>query len=575
MAIIAKAQQRFNAVIGGSVSHLMNVYDDTGLPLDASEITGNHGSLTGLLSETIVGGKVQITVDASALAAGVYWYEGRASTNGGAAWTNFDGEIEAYAEDIETINIGAGATHPMTADLPSAGKTSLIINFGSSTSTLDGTGSNFTITEAALLGRVELNGPGICTRLGDAATDGIHIVSSGDGAFISDQIEFDQCGAIYYEHYSKFDGYVEFTSNIIKTNSVVPAGSGASGPDSLYQFTIKTNGNQQYPNTFDGNRIGKSWLFLDNASDLTIEDNVFQGNRAGVQAGDSIRWTYQRNYMDTKHVNTWSQVSGLTWTNPPDEFADNIFRGAQWQIRFGAGSVLDSVFADAWAENHIDASGHTSDALIDRNIFLPLTQTTATNYVGAIAVRGDNIKIRHNTVAGGAQPPFPFVVINEGFVLEEFVDNLVTGLEINRGVTGDAAVAPCSAGGIAQNISGSPLRPSSTPNRMTTATNNGWFDNASADADAYEDYGVGTVTGSPGTNDVNDDPEFVTGTYTFPSDGDIWALTDTVTEILTAIRAAFTLGASSPMRGAGTGGSHIGAVQAAVGGAPRYLLVAN
>jgi hypothetical protein len=65
----------------------------------------------------------------------------------------------------------------------------------------------------------------------------------------------------------------------------------------------------------------------------------------------------------------------------------------------------------------------------------------------------------------------------------------------------------------------------------------------------------------------------VTGTYTFPDDADIWDRTDTVTDMLAAIRAAFTLASGSPMRGAASDDTHIGAVQDdAPGGGRRFLL---
>jgi hypothetical protein len=582
VAIIAKATQRFNAPIQVTpTTHLLNIYDDGGLPLDAVEITDQIGTLVGRISVAIVGGQAEFTIDTDGLAAGIYWYDARASTNGGSSWTTLSGsDIEVYSIDTETINIGAGSTHTLTADLPSAGKTSLIINFASSTSTLDGSASNFKIIEAALLGRVELNGPGICTRLGDSSTDAIDIVASGDGVFICDQIEFDQCGSISYGHYAHNDGYYEFTDNTIKTNSVVPIGAAAGSPDSFYQIQITGPGNQQYPNLLTGNRIGKGWIDLQNASDVQIEDNVMQGLRCGLIAGPTPRWTYKRNYLDCQmSLSTWSQVTALSWTLPPDEWEDNIFRGGQFQVRVlaGGGSVVDSVFADPWAENSIDAPGDAADTIIDRNIFLPLTQTTATNGSGWIAVRGDNVKVRHNTVAinGSTATEMPFVSIYEGEILEEYVDNLVTGLLVTRGpaLAGDAAISPADGSGIPQAITGSPLRPGSTPNRITTATNNGWFDNDSADADDYEEYGVGTVTGSPGTDDVTGDPLYVTGTYTFPDDADIWDRTDTVTDMLAAIRAAFTLASGSPMRGAASDDTHIGAVQDdAPGGGRRFLL---
>lgn len=578
MAIIwGSTNQKFNAPIGVTpVTHLLNVHDDGGLPLDAARINNNHGSLTGRIAISTVGGWVELEVDTDGLAAGVYWFESGASTDGGSNWTDGGGgQIEVYTEDVETINIGAGSTHTLTADLPSSGKTSLVINFGSSTSVLDGSASRFKIVESALLGRIQLNGPGQVNRLGSSSDDAINIVADGDGRFKSFQVEYGNSGAIRYQFSGFADGHYDFRENTVLDTSVVPVGAGAGSPDSFPGIIASGGGVRQYPNLCDGNKVGHSWFELTNLTAISINDNVAQGDRCGFGLANLVEWHFNRNYIDCKHVSDWSQVSAVIWDGasmtPPLTQSDNIVRGGQYQLRILEGGLTcsDWVFADLWAETSIDAEGHaTLDTIIERAIFLPTNQTTVGITAGWVHVRGDNCKIRHCTAVGdgGGSPanyPGPFIAIAEGAVLEEYVDNLATGLRIIRGVAGDAAVAPVSAGGVAQDISGTPLRPSSAPNRITTATNNGWFDNDSGDADDYEEYGVGTVTGSPGTDDVSADPEFLVGSYAFPDDADIWDGTATVEDMLADIRAAFTLGPSSPMRGAASDDTHIGAVQLA------------
>ncbi len=176
MAIAFQDFQKFGAPIGASpVSHLLQAYSD-GSPIVAARLTNNHASLTGRLTISVVAGQVQLVVDTSGMTDGTYWYVAGASTDG-VSWTDqgSGGEIEVYTEDVETITVGAGATHTMTANLPSAGKTKLVINFGSSTSVLDGSASRFVIdaTTTPTNGGVVITGPGTCYRIGSSTVPAI------------------------------------------------------------------------------------------------------------------------------------------------------------------------------------------------------------------------------------------------------------------------------------------------------------------------------------------------------------------------------------------------------------------
>lgn len=595
MAIVwGTSSQKFAAAIGAViVSHFLQCYDDGGAVLNAAEITNRHASLASggsfsggsRLRISIVDGKVQMEVDTNGLPAGTYWYQARSSTNGGSSWSSDPGgEIHVYTADVETINIGAGATYTMTANLPSAGKTKLVVNFGSSTSVLDGTASGFRIvsTDGTCKGGVELNGPGKCYRMGSATAHVVELSSVCDGPALIDQVTFDACGPILkYNGSGALDGYFEVTGNTVETNSLATSESNvATTVNQIEQGT--GTGNREYPSLIQGNRIGKAPFSLRTC--VTVTKNILQGYRCGagwLGGGRLRKWT--KNYVDTKHDHPWTQVSGVgmadDWTVANgDEFSGNVCRGAQWQLRpFGGDAFWDCVMADIWSHNYIDPSQGSVDLIIRNFIFLPTTQTVPQNNNCGIDIRANNIRFEHCTYKGGTYPVSPIAHVRSDKVFKSFKSNLITGLRLDGGDgVPVAAIAPSDSGGLAQAMSGSPLRATAgTPNRITDANYNGWHDNSgdNSPAQTYENYGVGTITGSPGANDVSGDPLYVTGSYTFANDATIWAM-DPLTAadtIRAAVWAAFTLGASSPMRGVAHDGTHIGAVQddaPASGGGP-------
>lgn len=594
--------QQFCAANDGTTTHLINVWDDGGLPLTNFEQTGGSAALVGLWTASIVSGKAQLALNANGVTPGFYYWEGRASTDNGSNWSSIPsgGNVYVYAPDVETITIGSGSTQTMTADLPSAGKTKLVVNFTDATSVLDGTASNFKIVATDCKGGIFLNGPGKLYRLGSSTTYAVDLTATGDSPLVMTGLTIDTCGGVHYKHNLKGDGYLTYEDNTVLTNSTVPVTTDPADSVGHEQLLLELRGNRFYPNTFKRNRIGKGYVYMNATSDFVVggsaaNANVFQGLRCGVQGagfdGVNDRITVDYNYCDTgQTLVTWTQVAQFYFPSTIlDSFTNNIGRHADWQVRAFVGGVIEqNVFADHASHTVLDLVGGSAAITVRNNIFLPLVTYpfSGSSYVNGsrIEARGASITVQHNTfvsyTGASTEQQHPIVALWADQTIA-FKDNLMANIVVSRGTvsgspTGDAAVSPSSAAGAWEDLSGTPLRPASTPNRLTFGDYNGFYNDASGRSEPYSDYGVGVTTGTLGANDVNADPQFVTGSYTFPSDSDIWARAAgaTVEAMLAAVRAAFTLGASSPMRSAASDATHIGAVQLTPpsSGAPAKLI---
>lgn len=583
-----------NVAVGSTVSVIIGVYDDAGGTITNVRYTNSSASLGdfgsgGRLEFTLAAGVVTLKVHTSGMAnllPGFFTYD--VQLNGSGTWVSVDassaalgGQLYCYTDVPQTISIGATTT-AMSADLPSlGGATTLNITFTDPTGILDGGASNFKITNTGTLyGGIHITGGGTLFRLGSSTTDAVKFIGVGDAPLEIDHITFDTCGAAaHYENTADHTGQLVFTNNTIQTNSTAPAVDlvGSSSYNIFLKFSgsgqtsTTVPGSPDYRSRITGNRIGKCWIEVDGgATDYIIENNVMQGYRCGYQGDNSgPRWTFQNNYVDTQQASgSWSQVAGfyLQGGTMPDTFTNNIFREAEWQIRaMTGGTVTNCVFSECSSHAYIDGAGGSTQ-IISGCIFLygnfGSNPVDISSIHANFELRGSGFTISHCTFANPNHYPYASMITMDSGVTASVKDCLFTGQRIYRGgaVSGEPAIGPA----FTESATGSPMRPATNANRLSAGDHNGWFDNSIAPGgDTYANYGVGTVSGSPGTGDVSADPKFVTGTYTWPSDANIWARVAgaTLTEMLASIRSAFTLGLTSPMRSAASDGTHIGAVQ--------------
>jgi len=587
MAIVIRDNQEFTAPAGETTAHLMNVYDDTtGLQatVTAAVITANHADLTGNISIAVVGGRAQVTITATSITGSTTprWFVLKV-TVGGVDITQATG-TNVYIVTRVTDTITAPVT--LTQDYPTSASVTHLRITGSGTVT----GAGHKIDFATLYGSIIVDDGITLSDMGDAATPAINVGAiKGDGHVVLGACTFDACGqALSYVGGIFNDGYITIGAITVNSNSLVPVGSTLNG--STPQIYQHLNGNSNYPSTYDaGLKILKSRIKLDAVSHTSVAGRL-SGLRCGLECVSlgfqvSIGNWYSNCQVST---NTWADVANFdtgvgqfTITGPI------LLRGGQWVVRAASGMTFDSnlIVSEGYSHSYIDVLGHASlDTVLTQIIILPGStdpNSVPNNMIGRIRVRGNGsrVKIQRATVIGVVGDTFKTsaVAIDDGQTLAELTSCLFYKLQIDRGPTpvGDGCVSPCDTSEGEQTTSGSPLRPATNPNRMTTCDFNMDYQCVSVGSDTYQKYLVGTVTGSPGANDpASADPQFVGGgSYTWDETSILNGSTS-VAAVWTAIRQAFTP-QNSALHGTGSGGVDIGAVDVAAAAATAVSVTAR
>lgn len=580
-AIVHRDLQEWTAPAGESTTHKQNVYDDaTGLQatVTAALITAAHADFdlagTPKISVAVVGGRAEVTVNATALAGSTTarWYVLRV-TVGGVDYTQATG-TNVYVVTKVTETITAPTT--LTKDYPTAGNntTHLVIN---GTGTVDMAGFKIDFANgpnSVLYGRITV-GDGVTLSGGGAATTPtIKATGKGDGNVVLGSCTFNACGpALEYTGNAFDDGYVTCGAITVNANSLATQDNALA--TSQPQIKQSLDGNSNYPSTYSGFKILKGRIQLDNVSHVTVAGRL-SGLRCGVHfTGTTGKQAILGDLYShcTVTTNTWADVANLELTSNQVTFSGKVLlRGGQWVIHAAAGVSMGSnvIVSEGYSHSYIDIPGHASlNTTVEQVIFLPGHDDAAmapANTIGRVRVRGNGARVfvKRCTFVGkvGDTWEASAVAIDETHELAELTSCIFYKLQVDRGpgVTGDGAVSPCSTAEVEQTTSGSPLRPTD-PDRLTLGNYNMSYQSVTVGGDTFQTYLVGQTGGTVGANDIASvDPGFVggTGTYTW-NETDILNGTDSVSDVWTEIRAFYTPTASQ-LNGTGSGGVDVGAV---------------
>jgi hypothetical protein len=578
MATVFKDLSEWTAEAGvNSQTHLVNFYDSvTGaqVTVTSASLGATHSDLSGgVLSIAVVGGRAQLTLNASGLTGSTTPRWWTATINGVTIATGANIYIVTKVTDTIT------APTTLTQDYPTSGSVTHVHITGSGTVT--GAGHKIDFSAGTLYGGITIDPNITISGMGDATHPVITTAGNGHSLgdthiVIGDGVVFDACGQVFHFEANTYnDSYVTVGACTVNSNSLA-----AQGPvlaSSTPQFYQRFPGNSNYPSTYSsGMVVRKGRLQLDAATQTTVAGK-WSGLRCGIEfvTGSNDFITFGDLYINcTVTANTWADVANIDFSGLGTGFARSgkvLLRGGQWLCRGVAGITLDSgwIFSEGYSHSYVDIIGHASlDTIVDSAIFLPGHDTTApSNIIGRIRVRGNGarVKIRRPTFISKVGESFiaGAVAIDDGQTLAELQNAIFYKLQIDRGaggVTGDGCVTPCSTGETEQATTGSPLRPSTNANRMTTCDYNVDYQCVSVGGDTYQKYLVGTVAGSPGAHDpASADPSFSGGgTYTWDESA-ILAGTKSVSQVWTDIRSAFAP-TNAAFHNTASDGADIGAV---------------
>ncbi|HEY4159725.1 MAG TPA: hypothetical protein VGM29_16555 [Polyangiaceae bacterium] len=406
------------------------------------------------------------------------------------------------------------------------------------------------------------------TGLGSEQNAAIDVEVSNPGSVIIERSTFAASGAIQITNSD--DTATTFQNNVVYDDSVVTLGATADATTPAFQAF----GASQAQKLFQGNRIYRSdvWLGSPNwlvGGDTDAQSNLLIGVRAGIflSAGGQV---VRGNYVHDEHLAVAGDESSLDADySVTDTLAEhNVLRRGAWVVRGFGGEFRYNVVLDA--DNLSFFQQPFENTHVHHNLFVmcePAIDGAIQGGLQVVNARAVGIEIYNNTFdGGGAAIGFggPAISVDADCLLASLRSNLFANFSFAANA-GDAAIRPGAT------ESSLPM-----PARLGYADYN-LFDNQSQVT--LRNYGL-SVDGKnertdPGfaLNDANAggplDQQVMPNLTGAPncfafSDDDIRAGKVTVSQMLTALRDAYTplpgsppLGAGDPQDGAG---NFIGAV---------------
>lgn len=574
-------------------THQVDFYDSvTGQQVTVTSFSlgATHADLVGHITASIVSGHAVITVDASGITGSTTprWWTG--TINGVTIATGANIFIVSRVTDTIT------APCTLAQDYPTSSSVTDIAIVG--TGQVTGAGHVIDFSTNTLYGGITVASGIKISNMGDSTHSVINVPvghCAGDAHIIlNDGVEFDNCGQVFhYENCTGAGGYVVVGKIKVDANSQVTMDASLGG--STNQFYQRLDGNSVNPSTYDSGLVClKSWLDLDSVSNARF-GGVFAGLRCGVHLDGTCTWVTKTDLYChcTQTLLTWADVANFEFNAnvAPGGAGKVILLGGEWiGHNLGDGSTVDGwIFGQCTSHYYLGPSGGSTGTTIQHCLFLPGDESVGVaNAAGRVKIGGANVTVQHNSFLGKSGDTYyaPAISINDGVVATKVSDNLFYKLQLNRGPgsAGDPAIGPLDGSEGFEDITGSPLRPASNPNRMGAATNNAFVSCVSVGGDTYTNYGVGTSTGTPGTNDVSTDPTFAGGSGAFDFTGwetNLISGSATIAQLYNAIEAFYTPNASSYANNASdsttigaitysapaaAGSAHMGSGQLSIGG---------
>ncbi|HEY2404427.1 MAG TPA: hypothetical protein VGI10_00385 [Polyangiaceae bacterium] len=478
-----------------------------------------------------------------------------------------DGGLESLHIPITVIDVPAhqGPTLDLTTDRVLSGSDNfellgtpdaralLTSSNGSRIRSADGWSGHLTIQNADVIG------------LGSMDVASIDVTTSGTNTLEISGSVFDRTGPLALN--ADDQSPIVLRGDTFQPNILTPVSSEADYAGSHPSLTI--GGNSSANKSFQANNVGVSFVrFSTNhwlvGGDHDGDGNIFLGVRAGMEFNNSQDITLRGNFSYHRYPYGWSQGHNLDFegTTSAELVEHNIFRGSSWMIQSMDGEFRYNLLVDNINEAFFR---YTADnTKIHHNVLVNVGYQRQYSPSGGLYFLGKGTQIYNNTVDVGGK--------KLGWFDASAVHVSDQGSARNNVFTGFAYQNQTSLFDLVSSYDGNPgtwawaevdyncfYNPDTTLLARFTDPNTGM------------DF-VGFGAHDCGDGSVSKDPKFSQPRVVpFPfGDGDIWARTITVSQILAYYRGMYTPANGSPLIDTGdpaddTGGARntdIGAVGA-------------